>query len=180
MTGQRDDDSTKPKVGFSGRKIIYDEDGKPCRSCNSLLDFQLATGRISIPSPGKVPAAKMAAPAKQTTPASYPKVEPPDVEELGRSSWTLLHSIAAKYPQKPNEIQKGEMKQFMTIFSHVYPCWWCAKDFEKFIRENSPKVDSREELGRWMCEAHNSVNEKLGKKAFDCNLWEKRWKDGWD
>lgn len=111
---------------------------------------------------------------------SYTKVEPPDVEELGRSSWDLLHSITARYPTRPTEQNKAEMKQFLTLFSHVYPCSWCATDFEKFITKHAPKVDSREELGRWMCEAHNEVNAKLNKERFDCNFWAKRWKDGWD
>lgn len=111
---------------------------------------------------------------------AYPKEDPPDVNQLGRASWTLLHSVAAKYPNSPSDTQKQEMKQFMTIFSHVYPCGWCAKDFEKFIKHNSPKVDSKEDLGRWICTAHNEVNEKLGKEKFDCDLWKKRWVDGWD
>ncbi|CEP61752.1 flavin-linked sulfhydryl oxidase LALA0_S03e10176g [Lachancea lanzarotensis] len=159
--------------GLSGRKIVYDEDGKPCRSCNTLLDFQLATGKIGSTS------SKNAGPKNDKTEV-YAKVDPPDVETLGNSSWTLLHAITASYPKQPNDTQKGEMKQFMTIFSHVYPCWWCAKDFENFMRNNAPKVESREELGRWMCAAHNDVNKKLGKPIFDCNLWEKRWVDGWD
>jgi FAD-linked sulfhydryl oxidase len=30
-----------------------------------------------------------------------------------------------------------------------------------------------------MCEAHNRVNEKLGKEKFDCTKTFERWKDGW-
>ena len=30
-----------------------------------------------------------------------------------------------------------------------------------------------------MCEAHNRVNLKLGKKLFDCNKVMERWYDGW-
>lgn len=112
---------------------------------------------------------------------TYTKVPPPDVNQLGRSSWNLLHSVAARYPKEsPTDIQKEEMKKFLTIFSHVYPCHWCAKDFEKYIRENAPKVDNREQLGRWMCEAHNSTNKKLGKPKFNCDFWVKRWVTGWD
>ena len=33
-------------------------------------------------------------------------------------------------------------------------------------------------LGRWMCEAHNEVNRKLGKGEFDCSRWEERWRTG--
>lgn len=110
----------------------------------------------------------------------YRQVEPADVEELGRSSWTLLHTAAAKYPRQPSDAQKQEMRQFLSIFSHIYPCNWCAKDFEQYIRDRAPRVDSRDELGQWMCEAHNDVNQKLGKELFDCNFWKKRWLDGWE
>lgn len=40
---------------------------------------------------------------------------------------------------------------------------------------NEPRVEGREGLGRWLCEAHNEVNEKLGKERFDCGRWEERW-----
>ncbi|AET41621.1 flavin-linked sulfhydryl oxidase Ecym_8345 [Eremothecium cymbalariae DBVPG len=159
-------------VGPSGRKIIYDKDGKPCRSCNTLLDFQFVSKTVS-PTPqsekGNIEGSKV-----------YKKVDPPDVEQLGRSSWTLLHTVAATYPEVPSDHQKKEMNQFMNIFSHVYPCSWCGKDFEDYIRNNAPKVDSREELGKWLCDAHNEVNEKLGKEKFNCDLWKKRWVDGWN
>lgn len=105
---------------------------------------------------------------------------PPDVAELGRSSWTLLHSIAATYPAKPTSEQQQDMSVFMRIFAKVYPCWFCASDFEKFIVKNEPKVRTQEEFGKWLCDAHNEVNVKLGKPKFDCNLWKQRWKDGWD
>ncbi|CCC66758.1 hypothetical protein NCAS_0A02000 [Naumovozyma castellii] len=111
---------------------------------------------------------------------TYNEDNPPDVQKLGSSSWTLLHAVTAKYPTKPTDFEKLQMQKFLMLFSHVYPCNWCAKDFEKFIEANSPRVESRDELGRWMCEAHNHVNNKLGKPKFDCNFWEKRWKDGWD
>ncbi|AMD22932.1 HHR163Wp [Eremothecium sinecaudum] len=171
-----DDNKSESKVvGPSGRKIVYDKDGKPCRVCNTMLDFQFATGGTA----GKV-ASSSKSPASEIPNGSYARIDPPDVEQLGRSSWTLLHSIAARYPEAPSTTQKQEIKQFMTIFSHIYPCNWCAKDFEEFIRNNAPRVDSREELGRWLCEAHNDVNKKLGKEEFNCNLWTKRWVDGWD
>lgn len=105
---------------------------------------------------------------------------PPDVEQLGRSSWTLLHTVAASYPDRPNLTQQSDIRQFITLFSKLYPCWVCAGDFQAWIRGgNDPKVGSREELSRWMCAAHNAVNVKLGKSTFDCNLWQERWRTGW-
>ena len=45
-------------------------------------------------------------------------------------------------------------------------------------QSNEPRVSNRDEIGRWMCEAHNAVNVKLGKESFDCNRWEERWRTG--
>jgi FAD-linked sulfhydryl oxidase len=47
------------------------------------------------------------------------------------------------------------------------------------MKGNAPRVSSREDFGRWLCEAHNEVNDKLGKPLFDCNKWEERWRTGW-
>lgn len=104
---------------------------------------------------------------------------PPDVVELGRSSWTLLHSIAATYPETPTPAQQNDLKSFMGLFSKLYPCWFCAQDFQKYIKKEEPRVRTRDEFGKWLCDAHNEVNRKLGKKEFDCRFWEERWKDGW-
>lgn len=73
------------------------------------------------------------------------------------------------------------MQQFLSAFSKLYPCWVCAEDFQKWLARpgNEPKVKGQDELGMWMCQAHNEVNVKLGKPEFDCTLWKQRWKDGW-
>ncbi|ODQ82749.1 hypothetical protein BABINDRAFT_169934 [Babjeviella inositovora NRRL Y-12698] len=161
-----------PEFGPTGRRIIY-KDGKPCRSCNTLLDFQMAMpGKAARPA---VIAADLTAPVTVVE----DKQCPPDVELLGRSSWTLLHSIAASYPANPSPIQQEDIKTFVSIFSRIYPCWFCADDFQAYIKKNEVQVKSQEAFGKWMCEAHNEVNRKLGKKEFDCNLWQQRWKDGW-
>ena len=106
---------------------------------------------------------------------------PPDVEELGRSTWTMLHGMAATYPETAPSSMQTVMKQFISTFSQLYPCGWCAEDFRTWMKEpgNEPKVQGQDELGLWMCKAHNAVNTKLGKPEFDCSLWKQRWKDGW-
>lgn len=106
--------------------------------------------------------------------------DPPDVEQLGRSSWTLLHSIAATYPETPSTKQQADLKQFVELFGKFYPCWFCAEDFVKYTAQNEPKVRTQDDFGRWLCDAHNEVNLKLGKPKFDCLLWKQRWKDGLD
>ena len=103
---------------------------------------------------------------------------PPDVETLGRSTWTFLHTLSAAYPSRASSTQQSEMRQFLGLFSKLYPCWHCAEDFQAWMQKYEPRVEGREGLGRWMCEAHNEVNRKLGKGEFDCRFWKERWKDG--
>ncbi|ODV58707.1 flavin-linked sulfhydryl oxidase ASCRUDRAFT_77710 [Ascoidea rubescens DSM 1968] len=177
---------SKPVYGSSGRKIIYDENGKPCRTCNTLLDFQMATHgtKVNIPTPKPSLAIPNDSPKEASksadSPYPYQKEYPPDVTKLGNHSWTLLHTIAAAYPEKPSIEQQNEMKTFLNIFAKIYPCWYCGKDFQSFIKKNEPKVMTQDDFGKWLCNAHNSVNIKLGKPKFKCELWKKRWKDGWD
>ena len=108
---------------------------------------------------------------------------PPDVDALGRSTWTLLHSLTAAYPAKASTEQQAEMRSFLSLFSRLYPCWVCAEDFRAWMAEpsgrNQPRLGGRQDFGTWMCEAHNEVNRKLGKKEFDCRFWEERWRTGW-
>lgn len=108
---------------------------------------------------------------------------PPDVEALGRSSWTLLHSLTASYPPKPEPSHQKKTHTFLSLFSQLYPCWVCAEDFQTWMKEDGSDMEealkTQEGFGRWMCRAHNAVNAKLGKEEFDCNFWKERWRDGW-
>jgi FAD-linked sulfhydryl oxidase len=103
------------------------------------------------------------------------------VATLGRHTWTLLHSISATYPARATAAQQAEMAGFLALFAKLYPCWVCGDEFGGWMGTpgNAPRVGGREELGRWMCEAHNEVNRKLGKAEFDCRLWKERWLSGW-
>lgn len=121
--------------------------------------------------------------ASQSPPTTLEDGCPPDVEELGRASWTLLHALTATYPPKPTPAHQAKTSTFIEMFSQLYPCWHCAEDFRTWIArpENDPTeaLKTQDGFGRWMCKAHNDVNKKLGKKEFDCNFWKERWKDGY-
>ncbi|KAL9945437.1 hypothetical protein ACHAP9_008439 [Verticillium nonalfalfae] len=152
--------------------IVLGPDGKPCRTCTSSTFWA---------SMGKTPKTKGSA-TTATAPSAtngLPADCPPDVERLGNSSWTLLHSIAATYPENPSPAQKDDLRGFMRTFSRLYPCWVCAEDFQSYIKKDEVRVEGRQEFGNWLCMAHNEVNRKLGKKEFDCSRWEERWRTGW-
>ncbi|KAF9480529.1 hypothetical protein BDN70DRAFT_877522 [Pholiota conissans] len=103
---------------------------------------------------------------------------PPDVEQLGRATWTFLHTTAAYYPEKPTPTQRANMIMLLGSLPVLYPCGWCAKDFGENMAKTKPDVSSRVALSRWLCDRHNEVNEKLGKDKFNCAKVDERWKDG--
>lgn len=106
------------------------------------------------------------------------KACPPDALELGRSTWTFLHTMSVYYPDRPTKEQQSEMSQFLHLFSKFYPCGYCASHLRNEMKITPPVVDTRSGLARWLCRMHNEVNELLGKPLFDCNQVDERWKDG--
>lgn len=104
---------------------------------------------------------------------------PLDRDTLGRNTWSLLHTIAAKYPMRPTTEEKADMKEFIRLISVLYPCSYCAKEFREDLKEMPPKLDSRNSLALWFCQVHNKVNAKLNKPQFDCSKVDERWRTGW-
>ncbi len=113
--------------------------------------------------------------------ASWPEVSkedlarPPDVTVLGRSAWTLIHTMAVRYPDSPSGEDKRKMNAFLAALSEFYPCGLCASHLQSYLRDHPADVSSRNALRQWLCDLHNSVNKKLKKPAFNCELVDNRW-----
>eukprot|EP00553_Chaetoceros_curvisetus_P015549 CAMPEP_0204647918 /NCGR_PEP_ID=MMETSP0718-20130828/6896_1 /ASSEMBLY_ACC=CAM_ASM_000674 /TAXON_ID=230516 /ORGANISM="Chaetoceros curvisetus" /LENGTH=169 /DNA_ID=CAMNT_0051670613 /DNA_START=51 /DNA_END=557 /DNA_ORIENTATION=+ len=103
---------------------------------------------------------------------------PPTKDAIGRSSWNLLHSMAAWYPNQPSQEEQNKMSQFMDALSIFYPCTYCATDFQDNLKKSPARVETRENLCVWLCEQHNLVNDKLGKPLFKCDIknLDERWR----
>ncbi|RCI04292.1 hypothetical protein CU098_011941 [Rhizopus stolonifer] len=158
-------------------KSIPMKDGKPCRVC---VDFKTWSKieKNKTRSDKKEP---LKAPLKENTDEEWKRNNcPADVETLGRHTWTLLHTMAAYYPEKPEKKQQESMKTFFESFAEHYPCWFCkaSNDFKQDMSANPIDVTSRDALSEWLCRRHNKVNEKLGKKQFDCSKVFERWLTG--
>ena len=100
----------------------------------------------------------------------------PDRQQLGRHTWTLLHVIAAYWPQNPSDKQKEDVIAFLHLLSELYPCSVCAADLRHELSANPPNVESRDDFVEWICKLHNRISKKIGKKTFDCKQHQKRWR----
>lgn len=102
----------------------------------------------------------------------------PNISTLGRASWTLLHTTAAKYPVKADGQTQKDMATYLYLFSKFYPCMECSKHMMDYMNKVSPKTEGRDSLQMWLCRLHNDVNAKLGKKQYDLSdisKINKRW-----
>ena len=96
-------------------------------------------------------------------------------EQLGRNTWSLLHSLAASIPVEPSVEQKQKITTFIQLFSELYPCKSCAEHFRQILSENPVEVSSRVTFVKYMCKLHNIVNESLAKSQFDCSNASDKW-----
>jgi mitochondrial FAD-linked sulfhydryl oxidase len=103
---------------------------------------------------------------------------PPDSEQLGKSTWTFLHTTAAYYPVNPSPQHRRSMLSLLQSLPVLYPCNYCAEHLGGEMQKNPPDVSGRAQLSKWLCDVHNEVNERLGKDKFDCARTLERWKDG--
>ncbi|XP_042408398.1 FAD-linked sulfhydryl oxidase ERV1-like [Zingiber officinale] len=125
---------------------------------------------ISIPFSEVDEGSELFRPKKEVKPAG-----PLTKEELGRATWTLLHSIAAQYPDHPTRQQKHDAKELMVIISRLYPCKECADHFKEVLKASPVQAGSQEEFSQYLCHIHNVVNRSLGKVTFPCNRVNARW-----
>lgn len=99
-------------------------------------------------------------------------------ERLGRSTWTLLHTMGARYPAFPTAQQRKDTLSFIHLLSALFPCGDCTKHFQKLLSDFPPRVGSNDEFKTWLCEAHNIVNRRLGKAVVDCRTVDEIWQCG--
>ncbi|KAK2407599.1 FAD-linked sulfhydryl oxidase ERV1 [Trifolium repens] len=134
------------------------------------------SGRGSINASIKVPFAKTTSSVQPIDPVIKGKSSSPVTkEDLGRSTWTFLHTLAAQYPDNPTRQQKKDVKELVQILSRMYPCKECADHFKEVLRSNPVQAGSHAEFSQWLCHVHNVVNRSIGKPVFPCERVDARW-----
>ncbi|EEP79693.1 FAD-linked sulfhydryl oxidase ERV2 [Uncinocarpus reesii 1704] len=101
--------------------------------------------------------------------------------ELGRASWRLLHTMMARFPEKPSKEEQDALRSYIFLFARLYP--WegradtgasflisgeCAEHFQQHLKKFPPQVSTRNAAAGWACHIHNEVNKMLKKEIFDC------------
>lgn len=78
-----------------------------------------------------VPESQPQSSSSSSSNASYYDDCPLFRDQFGRAAWSYLHTMAVNYPEKPTEIQKTKMKDFIDTFTMFFPCKHCAEDFRE-------------------------------------------------
>eukprot|EP00878_Enallax_costatus_P017384 GHUV01018258.1.p1 GENE.GHUV01018258.1~~GHUV01018258.1.p1 ORF type:complete len:161 (+),score=65.21 GHUV01018258.1:507-989(+) len=55
-------------------------------------------------------------------------------EELGRSTWVFLHTLAAQFPEHPSRQQQKDARQLIDSLTRIYPCGDCAQHFQELVK----------------------------------------------
>ncbi|KAF7969458.1 hypothetical protein HWV62_22345 [Athelia sp. TMB] len=177
-------DATIPPASNKKAKtgMVLGPDGKPCKPCTAFRNWKPAGAKKTSASAGAGSTASMmaalASGKDDVSPADSRSDCPADVEQLGRATWTFLHTTAAYYPERPTQVQQSTMLGLLNALPSLYPCSHCASHLGGNMKDHPPDVSGRNALSRWLCERHNDVNERLGKGKFDCSKTDERWRDG--
>uniref|UniRef100_A0AC34GA35 Sulfhydryl oxidase n=1 Tax=Panagrolaimus sp. ES5 TaxID=591445 RepID=A0AC34GA35_9BILA len=100
----------------------FDSSGKPCKACFSVEEMMKMSKKFSDNKKGETSSSKTEINEKtieQVVEERRAKQCPVDKDELGRSTWNLLHTMAAYYPEKPSIDEKKNMETTLTSLSKV-------------------------------------------------------------
>lgn len=192
-------------------KVILGPDGKPCRACNSKLAFSAAmrgtkgsqrgaeeasdgsgSGTVALSSSSNASTVGLGAAATSLTAAQSDRC-PPDGEEIGRATWSFLHSTAAYYPSQPSKEQQTSITSLVQALPYLYPCHSCSAALKEELQREAKESKSWEDgvvlqqaaksgpaLRKWLCGLHNEVNVRLGKPTWKCEekVLQEKWLTG--
>lgn len=98
--------------------------------CGTCTDFQDWMKQSKSQTDTKTSNAEAVIESSKPADSSYYSECPLFRNQLGKSTWNYLHTMAAYYPPRPTEQEQTKMKDFIETFAHFFPCKHCATDFQ--------------------------------------------------
>lgn len=81
----------------------------------------------------------------------------------GPPAWLFLHSITFNYPHSPSSNDKQNYNTFFHALKNVIPCPTCRKHYSDNLKKIPIRLNTRDDLIRWLIDIHNSVNKSTNK-----------------
>lgn len=108
------------------------------------------------------------------------KVKTYDPRAWGPHKWIFLHMMAENYYENPSKEEMKTMKTYIETIPNILPCKQCGLHFKDFTNNYCLSLDeicrSRKNLVEFFKDAHNYVNEMLGKRLYSTNEVYKKYK----
>ena len=95
------------------------------------------------------------------------------LQELGSSTWKLLHTLVENLPQHPSPIDKRRLLSLFHALESLFPHeeskeTWRLVSFTSSAPDLNVATQSRDHLAAWLCGFHNDVNAWLSKPPRSC------------
>ena len=86
----------------------------------------------------------------------------------GPAMWKVLHEKTYEYPERPSAKDKTVIVKYFKNVEHSIPCKKCRHHYKQYLIRHpiEYKVDSRQELVRWLVDLHNEINAQNGKRIW--------------
>jgi hypothetical protein len=90
------------------------------------------------------------------------------IDKWGPSAWNTLHSFAHRAPDSLSKDDQNEWKMFLYLFAKRLPCPKCRMHLKEYFDEHisSSTFTRKEHIVRFLHDAHNNVNKRLGKAVW--------------
>ncbi|MDB4345573.1 Erv1/Alr family FAD-linked sulfhydryl oxidase [bacterium] len=89
----------------------------------------------------------------------------------GPHYWFVLHTIALRYPKKPNDVTKKKYYDLISNFPLFIPDTKIGDEFAELLDKYpvTPYLDNNNTFSKWMHFIHNRINEKINKPTVTYN-----------
>ena len=81
--------------------------------------------------------------------------------------WTTSHAEVEQFPDNPTDLDKESIRAYFQGKARFTPCRLCGAHFYQIMQKNPITCNSKEELKKWLIDAHNEVNKTCGHKLLD-------------